>query len=270
MDVTPSSSGISVALRQADLARHAPLRSWADRPGLHVLEDEAWTSAPLALELRDTGLWLLGRTPEASGAAQVDLVGGRLGARLRRSSLRSEALLRAVGASDGRRPQVLDATAGWGRDTALLAQHGCHVLAFERSAAMALLLEDGLRRANQEPVRRELASRIQLHHADAGTHLSAEPTLVDPAGRSQLVVVMDPMFPERRRSSLVRLPLRLAAALVGRDDDAPDLLALALESGAARVVVRRPTAAPPLDSRAPPRFSVPGGRTTRYDVYMSG
>src|SRR5690625_7768177 len=75
------------------------------------------------------------------------------------------------------------------------------------------------------------------------------------------VVYLDPMFPERHKSAEVKKEMRAFHQLVGRDDEADDLLLSALGQARYRVVVKRPRTPPLLAQReasAPLR-----GKTTR-------
>ncbi|GJM20235.1 MAG: ribosomal RNA small subunit methyltransferase J [Planctomycetota bacterium] len=243
-----------------DLARWAALADWP------VLPHDAFERAAVVLERDTQGLWLVGREGSLRGRAQVNLVDGALGDRLRRGVSTKEALARAVGARDGKRPAVVDLTLGWARDTALLSTLGCRVHARERSPVMAALLEDGLARAHREPRLRAVCERISWEFVQDDSALGFDAP--NPTMGAAPVLLMDPMFPGRESSALVRLPLRLAAAVVGADLDATELLAAALAAPAARVVVRRPRGSPALQASRAPDLTVDGGRTTRFDVYL--
>lgn len=65
------------------------------------------------------------------------------------------------------------------------------------------------------------------------------------------VIHLDPMFPSRDKSALVKKEMRLFKPLVGADDDAPDLLAAALALATHRVVVKRPRKAPSIAGATP-------------------
>lgn len=194
----------------------------------------------------------------APGPVAADFRSSRMAWRERHASLRNEALARAVGLGRGKRPDVIDATAGLGRDSYMLAALGCRVRAYERHPVVAALLADGLERARADPASAVIAGRIELVTADAVGALGGETTDV---------VLVDPMHPPRRKSAAVRKEMRLFQALLGeRDDaDAVALLAAALSAARERVVVKRPRNAPSLAGREP--VSVIRGRSTRFDVY---
>lgn len=207
---------------------------------------------PERLELRLTG-------PDAPGPVSVDFVAGRLGYRRRHRG--SEPLLRAVGLKGDQRLRIVDATAGLGRDAFMLACQGCRVQLLERSPVIAALVQDGLDRAARDP---ELGiwinERLQLSVADSRTWLSACPAAERPD-----VVYLDPMYPHRSKTALVKKDMRLLRELVGDDDDAPALLAAALACARSRVVVKRPVSAAPLAGPVP-SFTL-AAQNTRFDVY---
>jgi 16S rRNA (guanine1516-N2)-methyltransferase len=74
------------------------------------------------------------------------------------------------------------------------------------------------------------------------------------------------MFPERRKSALVKKELQLLQ-LLAQPDSAPErLLAAALEVARQRVVVKRPLKAPCLTALSPSHSL--SGKTVRFDVYL--
>ena len=95
------------------------------------------------LELRETGR-------KKGRPLFVDFVGGAVGFRRRVAGSRRQPIARAIGLR-GDPPTVLDATAGLGRDSFLLACLGCPVVAVERSPVLGALLGDGLTRAAGAP-----------------------------------------------------------------------------------------------------------------------
>lgn len=181
--------------------------------------------------------------------------------RLRQPGMRRQDLARATGAHEHRGLTIIDATAGWGRDAAILAALGCQVLMVERQPLVAALLEDALQRARCSAHREvlDLVSRLWLRATDAAALLR------EWSGVAPDVVLLDPMFPERSGSAAVRKEMVLFHALVGADEDAPALLEAALAVAVHRVVVKRPRRAPAL-AGAKPSYVIEG-RSTRFDIY---
>lgn len=193
----------------------------------------------------------------------VDFAAGKAAHRRQFGGGRGQLVAKACGLTKGATPSVVDATAGLGRDAFVLASLGACVLLIERVDAIAALLEDGLARAGQEPAIAEIVSRMMLRHGDAAESLEAliEGTAFDPQ-----VIHLDPMFPHREKSALVKKEMRLFRELAGDDDDAPRLLEAALDIATHRVVVKRPRKAPPIKGPAPQH--VLEGKTSRYDLYV--
>ena len=216
---------------------------------------------PLLLVVTDERLELL-QVDSTDGPVHCEFMGGAFGYR-RAQPLRRELLTKAVGFK-GKALNVIDMTAGLGRDAAVLALLGCHVTAIERDPIVFALLEDGLRRARDANAADTLAERITLVRADACDYLDALPAEALPE-----VIYLDPMFPERTRSALVKKEMRLLSRLLGGEDDANRLLDAALRTGCHRVVVKRPLHVPhiaaPLVRQPPLQFR---GRSARFDVYF--
>src|SRR5690606_33262411 len=107
------------------------------------------------------------RKTEATGLI-VDFVDGAVGHRFRSGEGRGQALAKAVGFARNVVPEIVDATAGLGRDAFLLASLGAKVTLIERSEAMHQLLAEGLARAAREGGRyTETVSRMTLLHGDS-------------------------------------------------------------------------------------------------------
>ena len=194
------------------------------------------------------------------GAICVDFVAGTMAHRRKFGGGRGEAVAKAVGVKKGKLPKVLDATAGLGRDAFVLAAIGCEVSLVERNPVVAALLEDGLQRAYQDA---EIGDFMQQRMKLLPVKTIAE---LDPETEKFDVVYLDPMFPHKNKSALVKKEMRVFQSLVGADLDADQLLATALKL-AHRVVVKRPDYAGYL-AECKPHFS----QTTknhRFDIYIN-
>ncbi|MDY7117627.1 class I SAM-dependent methyltransferase [Halomonas sp. SSL-5] len=234
------------------------LAALAERLGLPFAQ-----AAELFLVRQEDRLVLAGDARRYGHPLAVDFTAGRAAHRRRFGGGRGQLIARACGISQGVTPAVVDATAGLGRDAFVLASLGASVLLVERVAAIFALLEDGLARALADADTAEIAARMQLVHGDAGRDLDA---LVGEAGFPPQVIHLDPMFPHREKSALVKKEMRLFRTLAGDDADAPRLLEAALDVATHRVVVKRPRKAPPIAGPAPRH--VIEGKTSRYDLYV--
>lgn len=200
----------------------------------------------------------LNPTPDAG--LRCDFVGGAVGHRHRFGGGHGQSLPKAVGLKAGRRPRIVDATAGLGRDAFLLASLGLDVTLVERSPVIHALLQEGLSRARAAgPDFAAIVDRMALIHGDARDLL---PTL------HPEVVIVDPMHPPRRSSALVKKEMRLVRAMVGLDEDARDLVGVALACAADRVVLKWPLRAAALPDLPQPHHSI-HSKTLRFDVFMS-
>ncbi|OGQ95397.1 MAG: hypothetical protein A2521_06630, partial [Deltaproteobacteria bacterium RIFOXYD12_FULL_57_12] len=152
-----------------------------------------------------------------------------------------------------------DATAGLGRDAFVLASLGCSVHMIERSPVIAALLADGLERAATEPeIAALIQQRLRLTVADSKEIFQTE---------HPEVIYLDPMYPHRSKSALVKKEMRCIRALVGDDPDAPALVLAALNSASARVVVKRPRLAPPVVDLPRAAMAILS-KNSRYDIYL--
>lgn len=196
-------------------------------------------------------------------AVHIEWLQGRMAYRLRQPS--REAIARAVGIKANQRPSIVDMTAGLGRDAFVLASFGCQVSLLERSPIIAALLRDALQRTQQHSEQgQQIAQRMQLHCTHSADYLHRLND--DPNARRPDVIYLDPMYPERKKSALVKKESQLLRAVVGDDTDADSLLTLALSVAQQRVVVKRPVTAPELAALTPSHCIT--GKNTRFDVYM--
>ena len=253
----PESTAITLPLIRIDAmtaADQGTAEQWAQDLNLPLVGE-----AEFALQVSVAGLQLQELSPNAPGPLRVDFIEGALAHRRQFGGGSGQMIAKAIGIQPGVRPTVLDATAGLGRDAYVLACLGCQVHMIERNPIVAALLADGLRRARLDLQVAAIVQRMPLLIGDAIGLMSA---WTDAAPQ---VIHLDPMFPSRDKSALVKKEMRLFKPLVGADDDAPDLLAAALALATHRVVVKRPRKAPAI-AGTPPTYSL-DGKSSRYDIY---
>jgi len=215
--------------------------------------------ALLALVQTPTHLELRKRDEPKLGGIFVDFVTGAMAHRRRFGGGRGEAVAKAVGIKGGYLPDVVDATAGLGRDAFVLAALGCRVRMLERHPVVAALLEDGLQRGYQDAeIGPWLRDRLTLIHAASAQALGEITPQPD-------VVYLDPMYPHRQKSALVKKEMRVFQSLVGPDEDADALLEPARRLAKKRIVVKRPDYAPPLAGIVTQAAVVT--KSHRFDIY---
>ena len=226
-----------------------------------AIEYKENTKSGLALVQQLTHLELRQLDEPKVGAVLVDFASDALTFRRLHGGGKKEAIAKAIGLKGQHSLQVLDATAGLGRDAFVLASLGCKVDMIERSPIVAALLQDGLTRAATDT---ELAAwlpeKMHLFHG------IAKDLLADWQHQTPDVVYLDPMFPHRKKSAAVKKEMRLFQQLLGPDEDADLLLEPALALAKKRVVVKRPSGAPFLAGKKPQIEML--GKANRFDVYL--
>lgn len=220
-----------------------------------MAETDYRVALPAELELRhgDEGLELVGD----GMVLRADFA--RMLPRLRPDRLARELLVRAARVRGAESPTVVDATAGLGEDSLLLAAAGFAVTMFERDSAIAALLRDALERAADEPQLAGIVERMTLVEGDSVAGLRELSVPPD-------VVFLDPMFPERTKSAAVKKKFQLLHHLERPCEDEEGLLAAALSARPRKVVVKRPPKGPWL-AGVKPSHSL-AGKAVRYDVIV--
>ena len=93
--------------------------------------------------------------------------------------------------------QVIDATAGFGHDSLILASTGAQVTMLEQQPLMALLLLAEQLRMSTLPNWQELMSRLQIINTDALTYFARFNNYLGADNEQAIdVIYLDPMFPE--------------------------------------------------------------------------
>ena len=279
----------------------------------------------LAVHLKTT---LLHTTPDAPVWLSVDATGlsltdgdqamrgdfTKLQKRLQYHNLTHELLVKATKVKGREKLRVIDATAGMGEDSLLLAAAGCEVTLYEQDPVIAALLQDTMRRALGEAALHEIVMRMQLVEGDSINHLrrlgeagtgsdapednaghacsaltasaatendadvstsGAEVTTNDAAATTNSadralkrpdVIYLDPMFPERQKSGLVKKKFQLIHYLEAPAENEEALMQAALAARPFKIVVKRPAKGPYL-AGLKPSYSL-DGKAIRYDCYV--
>ena len=162
---------------------------------------------------------------------------------------------------------AIDATAGLGEDSLLLAAAGFHVHLYERNPVIFALLQDAHRRAAAVPELAEIVSRMTLHNEDSTAAMAA--LAADQDGENAPfrpdVVLLDPMFPARQKSSLVKKKLQMIQKLEIPCDDEAALLRAAMETCPKKLIIKRPPKGPYLAGLKPDHSL--SGKAVRFDCF---
>lgn len=153
---------------------------------------------------------------------------------------------------------AIDATAGMGEDSILLAAAGYNVIMYEYDPVIAALLRDSLRRAENIPELTGIVSRMKLIEGNSIEAMSAMSDSVD-------LIYLDPMFPARQKTGLIKKKFQLLQRLESPCMDEDKLLDAAMGVKPKRLVIKRP-AKGPFIANVKPNFSFKG-KSIRYDCF---
>lgn len=177
--------------------------------------------------------------------------------RVTEGRLLHEMLVKAT-KTDIKNPTAIDATAGMGEDSFLIAANGYNVTLHEQNPVIALLLKDAIRRAKKHPALKEIANRMQVVEGDSIDILAKRLDPVD-------VIYLDPMFPGRQKSGLINKKLQLIQKMEAPCSLENELFDAAIKASPSKIVVKRPLKAPCLAGKNP-NYSLEG-KAIRYDCY---
>lgn len=241
------------------------LSSELSLPYLGIVSPKDVQQADALLFLDENGLCLQVAGKGAPGPVRAEFVTGKMGYRREHGGGSGQLVARAVGLQKTKAGlHVLDATAGLGQDAFVLASLGCRVSLFERNPVIHALLADGLARAALNMDCAPIIDRMTLRAGSSidwltnAEEASEAPSVAD-------VIYLDPMFPHRDKSALVKKEMQVFRTVVGDDDDSEALLKAALATATYRVVVKRPRKAPAIPGPEP--SARVEGKSSRYDIY---
>lgn len=250
-----------IAITASVDARLVEAKQLADKLHLPYLDDPQSAAAGnydyLLIFTPDT-LGLIKSGEKITTAFNIDFLSGKLFYRCQQASLRKELLARAIGKHPREPITLVDATAGLGRDSFILASLGFHVTLLERSPIIHALLKDAHQRAKLDPRTAPAIERMQILQVEAKDWLINNPSDV---------IYLDPMFPERQKSAAVKKEMVILQQLLGKEDDANDLFNIALHQATQRIIVKRPRLAENIANQAP-NFSLMG-KSSRFDIYLT-
>lgn len=228
----------------------------------HTFTQAQWqlvfTSHGLALRVSSEPTW---------SDILVDFAAANLQYRQQHGGGRNEAIAKAIGIKGKHSVNVLDCTAGMGTDSFIMASVGAQVTMLERSPVIGALLNNALMRGVQadDVDCVKVCERMALKQQDAITYLSG-----NSAATAKIdVVYLDPMFPHKKKSALVKKEMRAFQMLLGPDRDSELLLTAAINFAPKRIVVKRPASAPALENTQghDPSMAI-GSKKHRFDVYL--
>lgn len=172
--------------------------------------------------------------------------------------LAHEMLVRAA-KSTGDNLRAVDATAGMGEDSFLLAAYGYEVTMYEQNPVVAALLKDAIKRAKKNSKIKDIVSRMTLVEGNSIELLASQVDKVD-------LIYLDPMFPERQKSGLINKKMQLIQKMELPCDEEEALFAAAIGARPEKIIVKRPLKSPCLANKKPNHTL--SGKAIRYDCYI--
>ncbi len=170
---------------------------------------------------------------------------------------KKDPLIRALGLHKSPDVHVIDTTAGFGQDGVCISTYANKVTLLEQSALVHALLQNGLERASNWLAKQK--AKIELHHINACDYLSK-------LNKSEYpdVIYLDPMYPERSKQALSKLPMQCLQTITSPQNDI-HLFQIALVKALKRTVIKRPNHA---IFWGKPDLSLKG-KSHRFDIYLS-
>ena len=131
---------------------------------------------------------------------------------------------------------------------------------YERNPIIYELLRDTINRALEIPELAPIVERMELFHGDS---IEAMKQLETPPD----VILLDPMFPERQKSALVKKKLQMIQKLESPCLDEVELIKTAMNARPKKLIIKRPPKGPYLAGIKPDYSNE--GKAVRFDCFVS-
>ncbi len=213
------------------------------------------TKGALTLRLDGEGLTLVSDGNELRGDF------ARLLPRIKQGKLGAELLVKAAkikGVLTGL--TAFDATAGLGEDSFLLAAAGFSVDLYEHNPVVYALLCDALERAAATPELAEIVGRMRAHSGDSLAAMASLESSPD-------IILLDPMFPERQKTALVKKKLQIIQRLEIPCANEREMFLAAVNAKPKKLIVKRPPKGAWL-ADFKPDYAIEG-KAVRFDCFVA-
>lgn len=162
--------------------------------------------------------------------------------------------------------KVIDATAGFGTDSFILASLNCQVYAIERNYKIFSLLQSKILEARKHDFLAKISKNITLIHGESRDVI---PEITKQYDFIPDIIYLDPMFPLKTKTAAANKQIQLLKSIIQKSiltEDDTDLLKHCLNFVKYKVVVKRPRISNYLEE-IKPSFSLIG-KANRFDVYV--
>ncbi len=129
----------------------------------------------------------------------------------------------------------------------------------EHNPVIALLLKDALERGMENDALRPILSRMELLEGESTELLGKLDFVPD-------IIYLDPMFPEKKKSGLAKKKLQLLQNLENPCDEERELLQAAIDTGAQKIIIKRPPQGPFLAGVKPSHSLT--RKAVRFDIIV--
>ena len=147
-----------------------------------------------------------------------------------------------------------------GEDSLILAAAGFNVKLFESDPYIFTLLNDTVLRFKDNELFSDAISRMELYNEDSIN------VLINNKDIQPDIVLLDPMFPERKKSGLIKKKFQLLQQLEKPCSNEEELLNAAIKSNPKKIIIKRPLKGPYLAGYKP-SYSI-NGKAIRYDCII--
>ncbi|MDH5393038.1 MAG: class I SAM-dependent methyltransferase [Gammaproteobacteria bacterium] len=250
----------NITIYCADLSKREQASAFANNNN-YLFATALPVSTALYLSFEENSLSL--HDSHINSSISIDFTSGGLAHRLQYGGGKGQTIAKAIGISSKNKPHILDATAGLGRDALILANLGSKVTLVEQSPVLAEMLKQAIDLAADNPLfQQATGAGFELYNDDAA--LFMDNRIIDGCD----VVYLDPMYPEKKKTALVKKDMQILQQLIGHStaEQNARLLTAAIAFASQRVVVKRPKNAENINGPAP-TMSL-HSKKTRYDVYV--
>ncbi|NIH41062.1 MAG: class I SAM-dependent methyltransferase [Buchnera aphidicola (Periphyllus aceris)] len=174
----------------------------------------------------------------------------------RKYNKKKELIVRAMRIKKKKNITILDATAGFGKDSFVLASHGFKIFMIEKNFIIYKLLQDGLKRAYKDKkIGLWIKKKITLINSNSIKIIKKKEIIPD-------IIYIDPMF--KNKKSKPKKDMFFLRKLLKKNDE-EKILKPAIKLAKNKVVVKRYLNASYLKKKKPNHILY--GKKFRFDIY---
>ncbi|CAL4324865.1 Ribosomal RNA small subunit methyltransferase J [Buchnera aphidicola (Periphyllus testudinaceus)] len=186
----------------------------------------------------------------------IDFLSGTYNFR-RKYNKQKELIIKAMRTKSKKNITILDSTAGFGKDSFVLASFGFKVFMIEKNLIIYKLLSNGLKRAyTDQKIGKWIKKRMILFHSDSLIFFKKRKIIPD-------IIYIDPMF--NKKKSKPKKDMFLLKKLLKNTNNEEKLLKPAIKLAKKKVVVKRYLNQSFLKKKKPNYILY--GKNYRFDIY---